>query len=175
MKKLLASVLLLGASFAAQASPINVSFAFTGVATGSFTYDSSLDGTVIDYSKLDSFNLTFQGVTTSSYDLAFLNSGNFSGWKFLNFDSAVDAFVSTTIGGFPTTVAAIKNSFSEGFFARDDMKILRDYAGGGDRAYQSLQVSVDRSSVPNDVPVPATPLLSGIGLLALAYARRRKA
>ncbi len=175
MKKLLASVILLGASIAAQASPINVSFAFTNVATGSFTYDSSLDGTLIDYSDLSAFNLTFHGATTSSYDLAFINSGNFAAWHYLNFNSATDSFLMNNIAGYPTTMAAIKNNFGQGFFVRDDGKYIVDYAGGGTQSYQALQISVDRATPPNDVPLPATPLLTAIGLAALALARRRKA
>jgi len=170
MKKFLAGLAFLVAAFGAQATPVNVNFSFDSIATGSFSYDSSLDGTTIGYNNLDSFVLTFAGLTTSVYDLAFVNAGNSSAWHFFQFNSATDSFLSQNIAGFPTTLADIKNTFNQGFFVRDDAKIIRDYAGGGDQNYANLSISVDRNAVPE----PATLAILSLGLFGIAAARRRK-
>lgn len=164
------SLLFLLAASCANASVINVEFSFDSIAAGNFSYDSSLDGSVISYSDLNSFELNFSGLTNSSYDLAFVLSGNSSIFNLFQFDSSVDAFLSQNINGFYTTFADIKNSFTEGFFIRDDANIIRDYAGGGDQFYQTFTLS--RSTAIPEPPVLALLLL---GLSGLAVARKRAA
>src|ERR1700741_3885226 len=82
----------------AYASPVTITFDFkdasaTDLANGSFTFDSSLDGSVLSYASLSAFTFHFP-VSGASYDLAFVNSGGFQS-PFLNFefDSSIDAFV----------------------------------------------------------------------------------
>ncbi|MBL4711872.1 MAG: PEP-CTERM sorting domain-containing protein [Gammaproteobacteria bacterium] len=169
MKNLLTSIVLLASSFSVYATPVTVDFSFDAIAIGSFTYDSSLDGGVIGYSDLDSFSLTFSGPTSSVYDLAFINSGNDTVHRYLGFDSSVDMFAIQSIAGYPTTMSDIKNGYSQGFFARDDVKIVRDYVGGGNQYYNQLSVSVDRA-----VPEPTTLALLALGLVSFGFANKKR-
>ncbi len=153
-----------------NASTITANFSFDNIASGSFSYDASLDGTLIDYTELNSFQLDFSGLTNTSYDLAFVLSGN-SAWHFFEFDSSIDSFLSQNISGFPTTLADIKNSFDQGFFVRDDLQIIRDYVGDSDQFYQNLSISVDRSA---SVPEPSAIALFGLGLAGLGFSRKKK-
>jgi hypothetical protein len=173
MKKVLLGLVAATSLGAAVAAPVTVTFGFDTIATGSFTFDSSKDGSVIGLADLSAFSLQFNGGANSLYDLAFLQSGGFSVYYFMGFDSAVDAFTTLNISGFPTTLAAIKPNFDNGFFIRDDLKVIRDYAvGGSEQSYRALTLSVDRG---NDVPEPASYGLVALGLVAAAAARRRKA
>lgn len=157
-----------------HATPIIVDFSFDSIASGFFSYDSGLDGGVLSYEDLDSFELNFSGLTNSSYDLAFVLSGNSTTFHFFEFDSSIDAFVSQTINGFPTILADIKKGFGEGFFVRDDLQVIRNYAGGGEQfSYQTLSLSVDRTAV---VPEPSTIVFLGMGMLGMVgygYCRKK--
>ena len=152
----------------AWAIPVTVNFEFAPIASGSFTYDSSLDGTLLTYLDLDSFTLSFSGLTNTIYDLTFILSGDFSVYYHYVYDTVSESFISNTdLDGVYTTLAAIKNDFGSGFFVRDDTSVIRDYVGGGGQTYTSFSLVTNREAVPE----PGMLLLlagglAGVGLLA---------
>ena len=170
MLGLVAAMLTISAT--ANAAPNTVSFSFDSIATGSFTYDSSKDGNIIGWGDVSAFELQFAGLTTSLYDLAFVNSGNDSVYRVLSWNSATDSFVNVNIAGFPLAMSDIKSSFSSGFALRTDLRVIRDYAAGGDQYYSVLKTSVDRSA--SSVPVPSTVALLSLSLGGLGWMARRK-
>lgn len=157
----------------ASATPIEISFDFlqgsTAIASGSFQFDSSLDGTNIGYSDLDAFDITANGV---SYDLSFVNSGGFSQFYQFNFDTTTNTFQWLDISGFDTLMAAIKSDFDTGFFIRplESNPLVTEYSVPTfDVPYDNITIS--RSQVPS----PATLTLLGFGLAGLGWSRRKKA
>ena len=159
-------------SATANAAPNTVSFSFDSIATGSFTYDSSKDGNIIGWGDVSAFNLQFAGLTSSLYDLAFVNSGNDSVHRVLSWNSATDSFVDVDIAGYPEAMSDIKSSFDSGFFLRTDLKAIADYPNRDAQYYSVLTTSVDRS--PSSVPVPSTVALLSLSLGAIGLMARRK-
>lgn len=173
MKPAIAALLTACCLCSAKAAPITVHFAFDAIASGSFTYDSSLDGGVIGLADLDTFSLQFAGLTTSHYGLAFLQSPNINPLYFyMGFDSANDSFLTQPVAGLQTTLSAVSTVAAEGFFARHDLQMVRDYAGGGLQFYRTLNVTVDRGQT---VPEPSALGLTAMALFASAFLRRRRA
>lgn len=184
MKRLVLSVavlgLCLGAVHRAEAGVVTDTFTFydgaSTSASGTFSYDSSLQGSVLGYNDLLSFSLTT--IVPNTYDLAFLNSGGFGDFYYFQFDTAALAFNTTNINGFETLIAAIKDDFSSGFFV---LPLSVPNAGIGDynpftvATYDRLVITTDAVSV--STPEPATVASAAIALLTggLAYRRRRRA
>lgn len=154
-----------------EAAPIYIAFTFsngvTTLATGSFVFDSARDGSVIGFEDLTAFDINVLGTT---YDLAFVNSGNFSEYRYLGFDSQLDQFRTTNINGFYPALSAIKNGFGIGFFIADLPNIARvvsEYSTGR-LDHEWTVVTVRRTAVPE----PAIVVLLGLGT-AGAIRRRR--
>jgi len=169
MKKIIVAAAAMALA-SAHAALVQVNFAFDNIAQGSFEYDAELDGGLIFFADLSSFSLQFAGLTNSLYDLAFVNAGN-SQFRHLQWDSWTDSFVTVDISGFPTTLAEIKVNGTAGFFVRDDLKVIRDYAGGGDQFYRELSIRVERNQVPEPSAIALLLVAAGIG----AGLKRRRA
>ena len=179
MKK---SAIFAAVAFGALAAPAHAATTFvnfsmqngsTSVANGSFSYDSSLTG-ALNYSNLDSFSFTLPG---SSYDLAFINSGNFSIYRYFGYDATLGSFVSSNIGGFEQILSGLKSDFSSGFFVRFDnsYRLVRNYKPeSGEIFYTTLNVTSRTSD--SAVPEPATwaMMLAGFGAIGFAMRRKRR-
>jgi PEP-CTERM motif len=168
-------LLLLGRPAASAAAPIRIDFAFTNgastLAEGSFVFDSVLDGSVLAYEDLSSFEIVTLGVP---YDLAFVNSGNFTEFRYFAFDSSVDAFEVKDISGFPHILSAIKTGFGIGFFISDfpnQARVVTEYSTGQANV-EWTGLEIRRTSF---VPEPATLLLFAVGGAAALRRSRRRA
>lgn len=157
---------------AAQAAVTTVDFSFdrldgSSVGNGSFSFDSVLSGPLA-YSDLDSFSLTIGGY---SYDLGFVNSGNFSVYHHFGFDTVANAFVTQTISGFPTILAGIKNSFNEGFFVRNDpaYTLVRTYPGN-ELSFDHVSIVTSSGAVPEAATWAM--MILGFGLVGASLRRR---
>ena len=124
----LAGAVLLPLASSAYAATITDVFSFnngtTQVATGSFSYDSSLSGT-LSYSDLGSFQITILGAPTSqpdqTYNLSFVqslvNSGDYVWFAYNTVSNTFDAGVPTGYQGpFPSILAGLVNQGGQGFF-----------------------------------------------------------
>ena len=159
---------------AAHAAVTIVDYSFdtaggTSVGGGSFSYDSSLTG-ALTFADLASFTLT---LGSNTYDLSFVNSGNFSPYYLFGFNADSGTFVSQSVGGFPTILAGIKNSFTEGFFVRNDANytLVRDYASNaGEIYFDHVSISMSTGAVPE--PATWAMLITGFGLVGAALRRR---
>lgn len=163
----------------AGAVPVTVDFSVpTSTPTvGSFTFDSSLEGSVIGYGDLDAFSITLW--TGGSYDLTFVTTGTFAVHEFA-FDTALDAFVDPDpqVG----LITAVRSDFSAGFFvsALDEIcsvslfgPCVADYPGAvaeGGGVFNDI--AVERVSGIS-VAAPMTLTLVAIGALACMRFQRR--
>lgn len=164
----------LGGPATAATRIVNFTLA-SDVAAGEFSYDNSLTG-VIGYDDLTSFSLTFSE-TGNSYDLSFVQSGDFSAYRGFSFDTSALSFVTTAAGGTTQIMSAIKNGFGEGFFVRDDdgVHAATDYADGRELAFESIEITSRLIGVA--VPEPATwaLMITGFGLAGARLRRRASA
>ncbi|MCB1800054.1 MAG: hypothetical protein KDI82_00050 [Gammaproteobacteria bacterium] len=161
----------------AYAAPVTVDFAIpTSTPTvGSFTFDSSLDGSVLGYADLDAFSITLW--TGSSYDLTFVTTGTFAVNEFA-FDTSSDSFVNLDpqVG----LITAVRSDFSAGFFvsALDEFcsaslpgPCVADYPGAiADGGGVFDDVAVERV---NGVPVSAPTTFTLLAFGMLVHMRRR--
>ena len=157
---------------AAQAAVTTVDFSFdrldgSSVGHGSFSFDSALSGP-LTYSDLDSFSLTIGG---NSYDLGFVNSGNFSVYHYFGFNTVANAFVTQTVSGFPTILAGLKNSYNEGFFVRNDpaFTLARAYPGG-ELYFDNVSIVTSSGAVPEAATWAM--MIMGFGLVGASLRRR---
>jgi hypothetical protein len=173
----LTAMALAGASQVASAAAVTTNFTFlngsTTVVDGSFSFDSVHLGTVLDYTDLMTFTVSING--QAPYDLAFINSGSFSQYYYFGFDTTTDTFVSQNIGGFEQIMSALKSSFADGFFIRDDasFRLARDYnPESGELRFNTVRISTTQSG--GTVPEPFSLALVGLGLAGVAAAGRRR-
>ena len=115
-----------------------------------------------------SFSFT---LPTATYDLAFVNSGGFSPYRYFGYDVGAQQFVSADIAGYPQILSAIKDDYASGFFVRADGPILfRDYGpGGSEVAFTNVTIST------GVVPEPSAWGLMILGFGAVGSAMRRRA
>lgn len=163
------------ASVPSLAATTIVDFAFvnggSALATGSFSFDSSLGGP-LTYSNLNAFTLALPNET---YDLAFVNSGGFSQYYYFGYDTTLGAFQTATVGGFPQILSAIKTGFTDGFFVRNDPggTILRNYnPESGNVSFTNVTVS--SRTIGAAVPEPATWAMMLFGFAAVGFSMRRR-
>lgn len=104
MKKLFCMLGFLFLSLSTNAALITVDFTIMGdpyagntVATGSFSYDSGLDGGLIGYSDLSSFQINLPGpyglASPYVYNLSDVNALSLGNTTYFNFDTAIDEFI----------------------------------------------------------------------------------
>jgi hypothetical protein len=180
MKKLPGFLLVLLLAFcgSAHAAIITVDFAFDDLAEGDFSFDDSLNGNVLGWGDLVSFNLTINPPGSSSYDLDFVLSPGGSVYDQFQFDSSMDAFLTRVVGGYPMILSHIKADASAGFFIRPGIygvdQVISEFPYGvaWDMPWRDLTIS-RRASEP--VPVPAPLLLLIAGLMALVVSKRKSA
>jgi hypothetical protein len=170
---------------AANASPVTDTFTFanasgTPTATGSFTYDPTMSGTVLSYADLSAFSISVFG---QSYDLSFvqnLESQNISGQDYLyfGFDTLIGNFVPYAVNGYGGPIsgilAATDGDGSTGFFIAS-LPGQADPAGtisdGTTVGYGSRPAVVDFSVTLsiNGVPVGGVPESSTWVMLLLGF------
>jgi hypothetical protein len=167
-----ASAALLVANPATAATTV-VDFAFVNsgvsLATGSFSFDAAKTG-ALTYADLDSFTLALPNET---YDLAFVNSGNFSEFYYFGYDATLGSFQTNDIGGFPQILSAIKSGFSDGFFVRNDpaFTLFRNY-NPESGAVRFTNVTISSRTIDGAVPEPGTWIMMILGFGALGGAMR---
>jgi hypothetical protein len=166
------AVTMLAAPAMAAETVVNFSLdaAQVPLVTGTFSYNSSKTGQ-LSYSDLDSFSLK---LPANTYDLAFVNSGSFSDYRYFGYNASIGSFVSATISGFPEILSAIKDDGSRGFFVRKDSNytIFSDYGAGNISVpYTNITVSSSVAAVPE--PATWAMLILGMGAIGFAMRRRR--
>ena len=177
-KFIIASVLGASLSIAsANAAPVTNNFVFMDaansvVASGSFSFDSALTGT-IGYSNLDAFSITLVGHT---YDLAFVNAlVSPNDYVYFGYNISENTFVPAAVSGsggeFFSILAGLEGTnFSAGFFfsplagqgVPNADGILSEYST--DPPTDLVAVSFTISAVPE----PSTWIMMILGFLGLA-------
>jgi hypothetical protein len=169
----------------ANAATITNNFVFTGeannvVASGSFSFDSSLTGT-IGYSNLSAFSITLVG---QSYDLAFVNALNpappVSDYVYFGYDISANTFVPASVPGSVGNLTSILagTDLYVGFFFSP---LLGQGDDNADGAYTEYRTETDGFAVAftisSAIPEPSTwimMILGFLGLAGLAYRRRER-
>lgn len=182
MKKITLIAALLGATAfplsCASAATTMVTFSLdnnsVSLANGSFSYDAAKTGQ-LSYADLQSFTFS---LPTSTYDLAFVNSGSFSVFRYFGFNATTQTFVTRTNYDFPEILSAIKGNGVSGYFVRNDAiaTVFHDYAAGfGPVTYTNVSINVTTSGV-SAVPEPATwaMMLMGFGMVGYGLRTARK-
>jgi len=180
---------------AANATTITDDFTFTTasntvLATGSFSYDSSLSSsTSLSYADLSSFSITLGGQT---YNLAFVESlTSASDYVYFGYDPATNSFVAAAVPGYfgpySGILAGLGVSPNIGFFI-DPLVGQSDPAGTGADGEVALYYPSENQTllgVAANFSVTATPLpstwvmliagLAGLGFLAYGGSKRSAA
>ena len=182
-----AMVLASGSAGAAKAATIVDAFKFAGtasnaiVASGSFSYDSSLSG-LLSYGDLQSFSVTLGG---STYGLGFVSG--LSGGAYVNFgyDTTTNSFVPASIPGsygpYSGIIAGVDASLNTGFFF-DPLVGQSDPAGtGADGIFGNYVNGKLTENTAASYSVTAVPelstwamMLAGFASLSFAGYRRTK-
>ncbi|HEY1600546.1 MAG TPA: hypothetical protein VGG64_13145 [Pirellulales bacterium] len=145
----------------------------TVIATGFFSYDSSLSGT-LNYADLSAFSITIAGQT---YNLAFANGGvPGSDYDSFSYNTVTNAFDPTIVNGaegtFETILAAtqINGSLTSGFFF-DPLPSQSDPLGNGynDGLYSAYATGPADATFTSFAITP-TPLPSGWIMMLSALA-----
>lgn len=193
MSLLGASVGIAGANLgiaSADAATITNNFAFTDVtnsvvASGSFSYDSALTGT-IGYSNLSAFSITLAG---QSYDLAFVNGlTSPSDYVYFGYDIAANTFVpasvSGSVGDFYSILAGLEGTnFSAGFFFSPLASQANPDTPNADGMFSEYSTDpatdlfATAFTISSAIPEPSTWIMMILGFLGLAgaaYRRREK-
>src|SRR5690606_14330866 len=136
------------------------------LASGTFTFDESLDGGVLGYAHLTSFEINVRGV---DYDLDYVLSGGPWVSHHFQFNTATDNFVSAG-GFFPYYFAAV--TAGSGFQVNDSTDpTVREFSVLNNITPSTYsQVEIDRFPVPE----PASLALLAAGAVCLAPRRLRR-
>ena len=197
MRKFIASVALATAVAAAaallpassaNASTITDVFSFNDgsnvVATGSFSYNSALSGT-LTYANLNSFSIRFPAPNAKSYNLSFVNSLNpASAYIYFAYDIGSNTFVPGSVNGGsgPYDGILAGTNQSSGFFF-DPLPSQADPLsnGGNDGLYAAYSPYTGNLTFTSfsisQTPLPSTwtMLLAGfVGFGFLAYRGTKK-
>jgi hypothetical protein len=191
--KLIKSVMLAGICLAASAASASASlvtdvFTFYDsssnvVAQGSFSYDSSLSGT-IGYSNLNSFSVTIPGPPgPQSYDLAFVNSLPTSppAYIYFAYDISANTFVPGVsngyAGNYATILAGVNSNGTNGFFfdplVSQGPGMGYDGVLDGYNPYTNQQYTAASFTI-TAVPEPATWAMMVLGFLGMGYMAYRR-
>jgi hypothetical protein len=185
--------LVIGGLAPANASIITDNFTFSGylgefnygpgptatIATGSFSYSSSLPAGQLTYSDLSSFSITVLGV---AYNLPFVMGSSTGDYSYFGWNTASDSWVPANVSGDQGTSAGIlaatqlDGSLSSGFFF--DPLVSQSSLGSNDGLVEEYSnqafgtvTSISTTPLPSTWPM----LISGLlGIAFLAYRRSKK-
>jgi len=183
-----AALALGAAASGANASTVTDNFTFfdgsaQAVATGSFSYDSSLSG-VIGYGDLSAFSVDLLG---ASFDLAYVNSvASSGGYQYFGYDIAANTFVPAAVSGdaIPAIssdiLSATGSNVSSGFFFDPVPGQADPGATGADGVFENynigrLATAASFTIAPaGGVPEPASWALMLIGFGGLGAMLRQQ-
>ena len=169
------------------ASTITDNFTFTGnpgefnygppantvLATGSFSYDSSLALGALTYNDLSAFSITVLGVT---YDKAFALGSTAGDYNYFGWNTALSSWVPANVAGNQGTFAGIlaatqiSGNLSSGFFF--DPLVPQSILGNNDgvvEEYRQQAFGTVTSIQTSATPLPSTWLMLLSGFVGLGF------